>query len=147
MVATPKGFVTEEVRRKGSRVGFDIVTFDGRRSTLARVGGGHPRVGRYGVDIAGFERVLETLGTPSPDETWIIDEVGKMECLSARFLDLVRVAIESGSRLLATVPVTPLPVVLELRERAALVIELPAARHEPLMECPRVLSLLRSGKE
>jgi nucleoside-triphosphatase len=32
-----QGFYTEERREDGQRVGFDVVTFDGKRGTLARV--------------------------------------------------------------------------------------------------------------
>lgn len=35
---TVQGFYTEEVRQHGKRTGFDVVTFDGTRSALARVG-------------------------------------------------------------------------------------------------------------
>lgn len=33
-----KGFYTEELRAEGRRVGFDVVTLDGKRSYLARIG-------------------------------------------------------------------------------------------------------------
>lgn len=33
------GFYTEEVRQGGERLGFDVVTLDGRRGPLARAGG------------------------------------------------------------------------------------------------------------
>jgi nucleoside-triphosphatase len=53
------GFVTEELREGGNRVGFALETFDGRHGVLAHVGlPGPPRVGKYGVDVAGFERLV-----------------------------------------------------------------------------------------
>jgi nucleoside-triphosphatase len=46
------GFVTEELREGGNRVGFALETFDGRHGVLAHVGlSGPPRVGKYGVDV------------------------------------------------------------------------------------------------
>lgn len=51
---------------------------------------GPNRVGKYGVDIEAFEHFLDglTLDDPMP-RLVIIDEIGKMECLSAKFRDLV----------------------------------------------------------
>lgn len=35
---TVQGFYTEEVREHGKRIGFDVVTLNGTRGALARVG-------------------------------------------------------------------------------------------------------------
>lgn len=87
------GFYTEEVREGRRRVGFDVVTLDEERAPLARVGAEGPRVSRYGVDVAGFERTaLEPLeaAVAEPDgRVLIIDEIGKMELLSDRFVELL----------------------------------------------------------
>jgi nucleoside-triphosphatase THEP1 len=49
---TLRGFVTQEMRRAGRRVGFELRTFGGRKQVLAHVDIDSPhRVGRYGVDI------------------------------------------------------------------------------------------------
>ncbi len=84
------GFYTEEVRAKGRRVGFDVVTLDGRRGALARAGSGGPRVGRYGVDVDSFERLgvaaLEN-GLAGGAELLVVDEIGKMELFSDRFVE------------------------------------------------------------
>ena len=52
------GFYTEEKRHGNRRVGFDIVTLDGRTAALSHVNmkGGH-RVGKYGVDLEGIDSV------------------------------------------------------------------------------------------
>ena len=56
------GFYTEEIREGRDRVGFALVGLDGRRGVLSHVKVGGPyRVGRYGVDIAGFESFLQGL--------------------------------------------------------------------------------------
>ena len=55
---TVGGFYTEEVREHGTRLGFDMVTLEGRRVPLARVGfRGRHRVSKYGVDVEALERV------------------------------------------------------------------------------------------
>jgi nucleoside-triphosphatase len=83
----PAGFVTEELREGGRRIGFAVETFDGRRATLAHVDfSGPPRVGRYGVDLVAFEKVaLPTLASAAEGELVVIDELGKMELASEAF--------------------------------------------------------------
>jgi nucleoside-triphosphatase len=86
------GFYTEEVREERRRVGFDVVTLDGRRGPLARAGGRGRRVSRYGVDLASFEELgVETLerALKCGREVLIVDEIGKMELFSERFTALL----------------------------------------------------------
>ena len=102
-VFNPVGFYTEEVRLDGQRIGFDIVTLDGRRATLARKSpAGVPRVGAYVVDVNGFEELaLQALAVDAP--LYVVDEIGKMECLSRSFVDRTRALLCSRSRFLGTV--------------------------------------------
>ena len=60
------GFTTAELRTSGRREGFLVEAASGTQARLAHVGlPGPPRVGRYGVDLAAFERVaLPALGDP-----------------------------------------------------------------------------------
>jgi nucleoside-triphosphatase len=61
-------------------------------------------VGRYGVDIAGFESFLQDLEMPTPAPRLIvIDEIGKMECLSGRFRKLVGMCLDSPIPFLSTI--------------------------------------------
>jgi nucleoside-triphosphatase len=100
------GFYTEEVRGKGGRLGFDIVALDGRRGPLARVGRPGPRVGKYAVDVEAFEevgvRALEA-GLREPHQLLVLDELGKMEFLSARFVMLLERVFQSLNPLLGTI--------------------------------------------
>jgi nucleoside-triphosphatase len=81
------GFTTGELRTGGRRQGFVVEAASGAREVLAHVGlPGPPRVGRYGVDLAAFERVaLPALGDPGPGGVVVVDELGKMELASAAF--------------------------------------------------------------
>jgi nucleoside-triphosphatase len=81
------GFTTGELRTGGRREGFVVEAVSGAREVLAHVGlPGPPRVGRYGVDLAAFERVaLPTLRAPGPGRVVVVDELGKMELASAAF--------------------------------------------------------------
>jgi len=52
------GFYTEEIRSRGVREGFKLVPLDGESVILAHVDIHSPyRVGKYGVDIDGLERI------------------------------------------------------------------------------------------
>jgi nucleoside-triphosphatase len=99
------GFVTREIRRDDSRTGFEVVDTAGRRQLLASVAlPSRPRVGRYGVDLRGFERFIETIPFQSTETDLIlIDEIGKMECLSKRFRRLVGGLLDRPIPVLATV--------------------------------------------
>jgi len=63
------------------------VSLDGTtRSPLARVNQNGPKVGKYGVDLVALETGGIDLMTPTPNtKIFVIDEIGKMECLSPKF--------------------------------------------------------------
>lgn len=100
------GFYTEEIRQGGQRKGFRWKRLDGAEGILAQVDiKGKFRVGRYGVDVAGFERdVVPVLDSQRANvDLFVIDEIGKMECLSGRFIEAVRRLFASDKSVLATV--------------------------------------------
>jgi nucleoside-triphosphatase len=99
------GFYTEEVRGRAGRTGFRIVTLDGRTTQLATAGGdGGPRVGRYVVHVAALEAVCAAALEPRPGiDGIIIDEIGKMECLSPAFVGAARRALSGPVPVLGTV--------------------------------------------
>ena len=100
-----RGFWTEEVRVGGVRQGFRLVTFDGEQRMIADVRRpGAPRVGKYGVDVGAIEGVAHRVLAPDPAvRLFVIDEIGKMECLSRSFVEAVRTLLAHGQPLLATV--------------------------------------------
>jgi nucleoside-triphosphatase len=100
-----RGFYTEEVRSGGVRQGFRLVTFDGEARTIADAGrAGAPRVGKYGVDVAAIEAVSRRLlGPDAGVALFVIDEIGKMECLAAGFVAALRGLLARSCPLLATV--------------------------------------------
>jgi nucleoside-triphosphatase len=113
------GFTTTEVRSpEGERLGFDIVTVEGKRSELARVGFRSAlRVGRYGVNLEAFERLaLPELARRDVDLI-VIDEIGKMECASGRFRRAVEDALDAPVNVLATIGISRLPFFQALKDR------------------------------
>lgn len=98
------GFTTDEIRQAGKRCGFRLDTFDGRSAVLAHVGLRSPRrVGRYAVDLAALEGLLEALAPEPAVHAYLVDEIGRMECLSARFVAAIRALFDSRRPLVATI--------------------------------------------
>ena len=89
----------------GERQGFDAVTFDGRRCRMAGVGiRGPARVGKYGVDVAVIDELAATVLAPDQRaHVFLVDEIGKMECLSERFVAAMRRLLASRTPMIATV--------------------------------------------
>ena len=100
------GFYTEEIRRHGTRLGFRLVTLDGREAVLAHTDFSKRfQVGKYGVDIG----VMDSVGVPALRQAAgechlvVVDEIGKMELFSSSFREAVSEIIGSGKRVLGTV--------------------------------------------
>ncbi|XAR73681.1 Nucleoside-triphosphate phosphatase [Bertholletia excelsa] len=107
-----QGFYTREIREGSERVGFEVVTVDGRRGPLASTSNSSPEsfkwptVGRYKVDLASFESLaLPELQIKEDTDLFIIDEVGKMELFSSLFFPAVLKVLESNVPLLASIPI------------------------------------------
>ncbi len=89
------GFYTEDYRnpKTHKRKGFKVITFDGKEAVLADVDlKSNYRVGKYGVDVEGFENIVVPIlefALNSKDKIIVIDEIGKMEFYSDRFRNLI----------------------------------------------------------
>ncbi|XP_027218058.2 cancer-related nucleoside-triphosphatase homolog isoform X1 [Penaeus vannamei] len=120
------GFYTQEVRQGGKRIGFDVVTLDGKNGILSRVkpqdgNRRECRVGQYVVDVPAFESlVLPLLRTQaSTPQVLVLDEIGKMEMFSQGFVTSVqRILAQPDSTVLTTIPIPkgkPIPLVEQIR--------------------------------
>ncbi|MBN2227584.1 MAG: hypothetical protein JW763_09480 [candidate division Zixibacteria bacterium] len=87
------------------RKGFELAGFNGGRRVLSHVDIQSPnRVGKYGVDVPGFERFLDELNLQDVNSGLIlIDEIGKMECLSRKFTELMAKLLDSSTPVIATI--------------------------------------------
>ncbi len=113
-----RGFYTREVRERGRRVGFKIVTLDGKEAWLAKRGKGYPQVGKYRVYVESFEKLaVPTIQEVNPDEMMVIDEIGKMELFSKSFQEAVLKVLDSEVPVLATVGYGLIPFVEKLFTR------------------------------
>jgi nucleoside-triphosphatase len=100
------GFYTKEIRENNIRKGFSWTRLDGVTGILAHVNIKSPRkVGKYGVDISRFEKsIVPVLDINSSEaELFVIDEIGKMECFSKKFVAVVLRLFASDKSVLATV--------------------------------------------
>lgn len=99
------GFYTGEIREKGIRRGFSLTSFDGEDSILSHINIKSAfRVGKYGVDIDRFDKFLDTIDFFNPKYKFvIIDEIGKMECMSEKFRQLLVRILNSDKHVIATI--------------------------------------------
>ena len=99
------GFFTREIRKQSVRKGFEVVTLEGTRAMLAHVSMVSPfRVGRYGVTLEALECIAVPSMIPAtPDEIVVIDEIGKMECLSRRFRETLVLALDASNPVLGSI--------------------------------------------
>jgi nucleoside-triphosphatase len=97
------GFYTQEISEDNTRKGFSWTRLDGVSGILAHVNTKSPcKVGKYGVDIAEFEKTVVPI-LNNDAELFVIDEIGKMECFSGKFVAAVRKLFVSDKSVLATV--------------------------------------------
>jgi nucleoside-triphosphatase len=116
-----RGFYTCEIRERGVRLGFEAVRLDGRRAILAHVGMPSPwRVGKYYVQLPAFEAeilpAIELEVLPAQG-ILVIDEIGRMECLSSRFRQAVQGALDAEAPVLGTVGLQDDPFLRAVRSR------------------------------
>ena len=100
------GFFTEEIRVMDRRMGFRIVTLEGKEGIMAHVDcNSNYKIGKYRVDLDSFERVaIPALENSLKDKSIIvIDEIGKMELFSAKFRELVRNILDGKKPLLCVI--------------------------------------------
>lgn len=127
------GFFTEEVRENKERIGFDVETSFGERTSLARVtstckfsASKLPKMGKYSVFIQEFSNLVVPVMKRAEDtqSLLIIDEVGKMELLSKEFvyeIEKLKIAFNNPKnirKLIVTVPLvskSPIPLIESIR--------------------------------
>jgi nucleoside-triphosphatase len=99
-----RGFYTAEIRARDRRHGFRLVGFDGTERVIAHVDLGGPyRVGKYGVDVGALEASAALIAADAAAEVYLVDEVGKMECLSPGLVAAMRTLLAGATPVVATV--------------------------------------------
>ncbi|MCL0040816.1 NTPase [Thermodesulfovibrionales bacterium] len=99
------GFFTREIKEKGERVGFSVITLDGKKGVLAHQNiRSRCRVGKYGINLADIDRIaVPSIMPVKPDEIVVIDEIGKMECFSPLFRQALIRILDSKHRVIGSI--------------------------------------------
>jgi len=143
------GFYTREVREQGERVGFEIVTLDGKTAWLSHVSFAGPyRVGKYGVNLENLHRLgLPALEWQPGVDLVVVDEIGKMECLSPRFVEALERLWTAAVPLLLTVAEKGGGYIKQVKEKpgAALITVTPANRDELPEKILGLLGIMEAG--
>lgn len=99
-----RGFFTAEIREDGERRGFRLIDFAGQESVIAHEDFPKThRVGKYGVNVAAIDDATSSLAPDPSAQIYLVDEIGKMESLSDRFVDSIRALLEGSTPVVATV--------------------------------------------
>ncbi len=76
------------------------------------------RVGRYGVDVALIEDLAcASLTLDGEVELYLVDEIGKMECLSPKFIAAMRTLLNTDKAVVATVAEKGAGFITEVKRR------------------------------
>ncbi len=115
----PVGFYTAEIKQEGMRKGFELIDLKGNRGVLSHIDfKSHDRVGRYKVDVRGFGDFLDGISFFDPSSAVImIDEIGKMECLSDKFERILQKILDSEKWVIATVALKGSGRITEAKQR------------------------------
>jgi nucleoside-triphosphatase len=115
----PVGFYTEEIRERGERKGFELISLEGKKGLLSHKDIRSPyQVGQYKVDIKGFEEFLDSISFFNPFTSLIIiDEIGKMECLSNQFKRILKEILDSEKWVITTIALKGSGLIAEVKER------------------------------
>jgi nucleoside-triphosphatase len=118
------GFFTREIKEKGRRVGFSIITLDGKEGVLSHEDSESPaRVGKYGVNLDELDRIAVPAMIPSePEEIVIIDEIGKMECFSPLFRETLIKTLDSANPVIGSIAQKGSPFIKKIKERKDLLL-------------------------
>lgn len=120
----PVGFYTEEIREEGVRKGFELRSLEGAKGVLSHIDFKGPhKVGKYKVDVRGFEVFLKTIPFLNLETRLIIlDEIGKMECLSDLFKKLLKDILNSEKKVIATIALKGSGLIEEIKKREDVVL-------------------------
>jgi len=118
------GFITDEIRTERGREGFRLTTLDGRDAVMAHVDFRTPhRVGKYKVDVKAVDQLVHSaLMLDANVDIYLVDEIGKMECLSRVFVSSMRSVLDSGKPVVASIAMRGVGFISEVKKREDCVI-------------------------
>lgn len=137
------GFVTDEIRENGERIGFDIVTHNGTKSRLADVNFNSPyKVSRYYVKPENLDSVISEVERFDDKALLYLDEIGQMELFSEKFKKLALAYFDSPNTVIATVSAYNDSFTEEIKKRPdAYLVEITESNREKSLE--KILMLIK----
>ena len=153
------GFITKELREGGERIGFDLVYLKDKtfRLPLARSTNKlsrseavkRPKVGKYALfpeNLEKFVEILEKEVASQENLLLFIDEIGKMESFSEKFVNFLSQLFEKNLKIVATLGKGEHPLLKAWRsKKEAIYVEVTQENRDFLKE--RLLfEFLRPGK-
>jgi nucleoside-triphosphatase len=113
-----KGFYTEEERLNDKRVVFLMHSLDGKKGYLAHQDiTSEYHIRRFGVIIENIESIAIPAITPNTEKVIILDEIGKMECFSPKFIIAAKQALDSRSIVVGTITLGGSDFITEVKQR------------------------------
>ena len=77
---------------------------------------------RYGVDIHNIEEIAIPAITPIKNQVIILDEIGKMECFSEKFMQAALTALNSPNIVIGTITLGGTDFIQQVKQRQDIVI-------------------------
>lgn len=112
------GFYTEEERIDNRRVGFLMHSLDGKEGYLAHQEiASEFHIRRYGVSIENIETIAVPAIAPKVGQVIILDEIGKMECFSQKFIEAAQRALDAPNLVIGTITFGGSDFILEVKQR------------------------------
>jgi len=99
------GFISPDEKEHGTREGFYVEDLEtGKRAPLASITGNGPKVSKYFVKVKSFESVaVPSMEKVDEYDVFVLDEIGRMEMKSSKFVDLLDVVFESHTPVIASI--------------------------------------------
>jgi nucleoside-triphosphatase len=116
----PTGFYTTEITEDGAQAGFLVASLYGDSRVLAHTGlKSKYGVGRFRVDVKGFDAMLDNIFTKDKKTgLYIIDEIGKVECISKKFCKLIVELLNSEKPLIASISDKGTGIISDIKKRS-----------------------------
>lgn len=112
------GFYTEEDCADGKRVGFVMHTLSGKTGYLAHQDiPSNFHIRRFGVDIKNIEEIAIPSIEPIGNQIIILDEIGKMECFSEKFIEAAEKALNSPNIVIGTITLGGSDYIMKVKSR------------------------------
>lgn len=99
------GFISPDEKEHGTREGFYVEDLEtGKRAELASITGNGPKISKYFVKIKSFESVaVPSMKKVDAYDVFVLDEIGRMEMKSSKFIDLLDRIFESQTPVIASI--------------------------------------------